>query len=72
MIRVFTGTEVTVIILKGKLEAIGISVLIRNNFQSEIAAGFVGGVPSAVDVYIQEIDLKDAEPIINEFIQNNN
>ena len=72
LIRVFTGTEVLVILLKEKLEEIGIASLIKNDFQSGITVGFVSGVPSAIDLYILESDLKDAEPVINEFNQINN
>jgi hypothetical protein len=71
LIRVFTGSEVLVIILKERLEEVGISSLIKNDYQSGITVGFVASVPSAIDLYIQESDLKEAEPIINEFIQNN-
>jgi len=70
LIRVFTGTEVSVIYLKERLEEIGISALIKNDFQSGLTVGFVSGVPSAVDLYIQESDLKEAEPIIKEFNEN--
>ena len=38
---------------------------------SGVVAGFSGGVPSAVDLFIQESDLKKSEPIIKEFIQQN-
>ncbi len=71
LIRVFTGTEVLVYLLKERLEEIGISALIKNDFQSGITVGFVSGVPSAIDLYIQESDLKEAESIINEFVQDN-
>jgi hypothetical protein len=71
LIRVFTGTEVLVILLKERLEEVGISALIKDDFQSGITVGFVGGVPSAIDLYIQESDLLEAEPIINEFVQDN-
>ena len=71
LIRVFTGTEVLVYLLKERLDEVGISALIKDDFQSGITVGFVSGVPSAIDLYIQESDLKEAEPIINEFIQNN-
>lgn len=70
LIRVYTGTEISVIHLKGELEEIGIAVLLQNDFQSGISAGFVGGVPSAIDLFIREADMKLAEPIINDFIQN--
>jgi hypothetical protein len=71
LIRVYSGTEVSVILLKGRLEEIGISALIQNDYKSGIDAGFVGGVQSAIDLYIQQFDYKKAESIISEFIQNN-
>ena len=71
LIRVFTGTEVLVYLLKERLEEVEISALIKNDFQSGLTVGFISGVPSAVDLYIQESDLKVAEPIVNEFIQDN-
>jgi len=71
LIRVFTGTEVLVILLKERLEEVRISALIKNDFQSGIIVGFVSGVPSAIDLYVQESDLKEAEPTINEFIRDN-
>ena len=70
LIRVFTGTEVSVIYLQERLEEIGIGALIKNDFQSGITVGFVSSVPSAVDLYIQESDLEEAEPIIKEFAEN--
>ena len=45
--------------------------MIQNNYKSGIEIGFVGGVQSAVDLYIQQSDHKKAETIINEFIQKN-
>jgi hypothetical protein len=68
MIRVYSGTELTVNLLKDELEQIGISGLIQNDFNSGIVAGFSGGGPSSIDLFIQEFDLKEAEPIINDFI----
>lgn len=72
LIRIYTGTEMLVISLKDKLEENGISALIKNDFKSGIAAGIVDGTPSTIDLYIQLIDFKNAEPIIGEFIRNNN
>lgn len=70
LLRVYTGTEVSVNFLKDKLKKVEISAIIQNDFKSGITAGFVGGVPSAIDLYIQASDLKKAEPIINAFVQN--
>jgi hypothetical protein len=71
LIRVFTGTEVLVYLLKERLEEVDISSLIKDDFQSGLTVGFVSGVPSAIDLYILESDLKIAEPIINEFMKDN-
>lgn len=72
LIRVFTGTEINADLLKDQLEEIGIAALVKNDYQSGISVGFVGGTPSSIDVYIQESDLKEAEPIIKEFNRINN
>jgi hypothetical protein len=58
-------------ILKDELEKSEISSMIRNDFNSGVCAGFSGGVPSSVDLFIQEIDLEKAEPIVNEFREAN-
>jgi hypothetical protein len=65
--KVYTGTEVLVYILKAKLEEKGISSTIRNNSGNN----FLGVVPIAIDLYIQESDLKKAESVVSEFISNN-
>ena len=71
LIRVYSGTIMAVNLLKGELEKSGIAVVIQNDFNSGAIAGFSGGVPSAIDLFIQELDLEEAEPIINGFIQSN-
>jgi len=71
LIRVYSGTELTVNLLKDELENLGIPSMIRNDFKSGNSAGFVGGTPSSINLLIQEIDLEKAKPIINEFIKAN-
>jgi hypothetical protein len=71
LVRVYTGTEVAVILLKGRLEEMGISSIIQNDFKSGVEAGFVGGVRSGVDLFIQLFDFEKAEPIIREFTLKN-
>jgi len=72
LIRVYSGTEITVMLLIEELEKFGISGMIQNDFNSGISAGFSGGGPSSVDLFIQELDFEKSEPIINEFIEVNN
>jgi hypothetical protein len=71
LIRVYSGTELTVNLLKDELENLGISSMIRNDFNSGVSAGFSGGVPSSIDLLIQEFDFEKAEPIISEFRETN-
>jgi len=71
LIKVFSGTEVAVNLLKDELETFGIMAMVQNDFQSGITAGFFGGGPSAVDLFIQVTDQKEAEPIITEFLKSN-
>jgi hypothetical protein len=67
LIRVYSGTEILAISLKDKLEKEGIQVIIQN----DSADSFLRGVPIAIDLYILESDFEKAEPIINEFLQDN-
>lgn len=71
LVKVYTGTEVTVILLKGLLEEIGVTSIIQNNYKSGIEVGFVGGVQSAVDIFIQQSDFDKVEPIIRDFTERN-
>jgi hypothetical protein len=71
LIKVFTGTEVTVILLKGLLEESGVGSVIQNNYNSGIEAGFAGGVLSAIDLFIQESDFEKVEPVLRDFIAKN-
>ncbi len=72
LIRVFTGSEVLVNLLKAELEEVGVGAIVENDYLSGISVGFMGGTPSSVELYIQKSDLKVAEPFISEFIQKNN
>ena len=71
LIRIYSGTELTVNLLKDELEGSGIPSMIQNDFNSGVSAGFSGGVPSAIDLFIQEHDLGKAEPIVSEFREIN-
>jgi len=69
LVKVFSGDEMTVTLLKAELEELGIPVMVRNDFRSGLAAGFV--MQSPVEVYLNESDIQIAEPILKEFIENN-
>jgi hypothetical protein len=71
LVKVYTGTEVTVILLKALLDEIEVTSTIQNNYKSGIEVGFVGGVQSAIDLFIQQSDFEKAEPLIRDFIAKN-
>lgn len=72
LVRVFTGSEVAVILLQGELEDIGIGSVVQNDYVSGISVGFIGGTPTSVDLYIQQSNLERAQSLITEFVQKNN
>jgi len=41
--------------------------MIKNNFQSGVRAGFYGGSPSQVELFIYEEDKEKALPILESF-----
>jgi hypothetical protein len=67
LVRVFSGSEVSVILLKAKLEDAGVSAIIQNDFQSGLSAGFAGSTSTGVDLYIREGDVALAERMLQEF-----
>jgi hypothetical protein len=71
LVRVFTCTELTCNLLKAELEKAGIPVMIRNEFQSAVAAGFGIGAPSAIDIYVAESNVEAAIPVIEGFLKDN-
>ena len=71
LIRVFTGTEVLVYLLKDALEANGIGTMIKNDFRTGNLSGFMGGTRSAIDLFILSTDIESAQPIIDEFFRIN-
>ena len=69
--RIFTGTEILCLALKGELERIDVIGMIKNEFQSSISTGFAIGSPSTIDLYIYEYELEKAMPVIENFTKNN-
>jgi hypothetical protein len=67
LIKVYSGSESLVHILKDKLEQKGILGTIKN----DSGDSFLSGTPIALDLFIRQLDLKKAEPIIQEFIKKN-
>lgn len=61
---VYSGTEASVLLLKGKLDMIGVSSVIKKDSK----AGTWGSVAENIDLFIEPEDLKEAEPVIHQFM----
>jgi len=71
LVKIYTGTETTVLLLKDLLENIGVGSTSQDGYKSGINVGFFGGIQSAIDLFIQESDFEIAEPLIRDFIAKN-
>lgn len=67
--QVYTGRKVIVERIKAELESNGIIPIIKDGFRQGIEAGFGGGVPSAIDIFVSESDVEQAQEIINALIE---
>ena len=65
LIKVFAGTEAKVILLKNRLEEVGINCIIKNDSSD----AFLGTAPQVIDLYINEENLKKARPIIQSLVK---
>ena len=69
LLKIYTDSEITISKLKGELYLQGISSITKNGFQSGNNAGFGGGLPNVLDLYIDSDDkvkaLKIIESIVN-------
>lgn len=66
LMKIFSGSEILALALQEKIEAVGVSTILKNNIQSAQVAGF-GTTGQAVEVFIQETDFAKANPVIEDF-----
>ena len=71
MIKIYSGTETIVNLLKIILEENKIPSIIQNNFQSGLTAGFGTNSEFGIELHIQEQDIEIATPIIRDFNEIN-
>ncbi|MCF6332252.1 MAG: DUF2007 domain-containing protein [Draconibacterium sp.] len=68
LVLVYTGTDVNISRIKYELEIKGINSIVKDGFNAGLAAGFGGGIPSAIDLFVTEADLDKAMEIINALV----
>jgi len=69
IVKIYTGGDLMINRIKQELFQQGINCLIKDGFKQGIAAGFVGGVPSAIDLFVNDSDLEKALEIVQAITQ---
>ena len=64
----YTGSEIMIMGLRKRLEAVGVFGMMQNDFNSGNLAGFVGGSPNTVRFKIRAKDVEKAQPILQEYL----
>ena len=65
LIKLFSGDEILAQALQQKIEAIGVTTVIRDNNQANVFPSIQS--KKAVELFIQETDFSKANPIVEEF-----
>ncbi len=68
IVSVYTGNEVIIERIRVNLEKEGISSITKDGFHQGINAGFVGGTPSAIDLFVLESDSEKATKVIKAIV----
>ena len=69
IVIVYTGNEVIIERIRVNLEMEGINSITKDGFRQGINAGFVGGTPSTIDLFVIETDFEKATEIINAIVE---
>ncbi|TPN82421.1 putative signal transducing protein [Aquimarina algicola] len=62
--RVYTGSLINVQFLQTLLQDSGINSITRDDMKSGMIAGFGGGIPNHIQLFVKKTDVDDAIPII--------
>jgi hypothetical protein len=65
LMKIYSGDEILALALQEKIEAIGVSTVMRNNNQSNVLPSLTAAKP--VELFIQEVDFGKANPVIEAF-----
>ena len=64
LVLVYTGNDIIISRIKYELELKGIKSIVKDGFNAGLSAGFGGGIPSAVDLFVTEKDFEQANEIV--------
>ncbi len=69
IVLVYSGNEVIIERLRANLEKEGIASVVKDDYHSGIVAGFVGGSPSTIDLFVIESDVEKAMKIVKTIVE---
>jgi hypothetical protein len=69
ILNIYTGDEIVINRIRQELENEGIYCIVKDGFKEGTIAGFGGGVPSAIDLFVRENDLERALEIVQAITQ---
>jgi len=69
LVLIYSGRKIIIERIKTELESNGIYSIVKDEFQQGIEAGFGGGFPSAIDLFITESNVVKAKEIIQAIIE---
>lgn len=64
LVLIFTGSKVNIAMIKSELEINGILSMEKDGFKQGVEAGFAGGIPDSIDLFVKESDVVKATEII--------
>ena len=67
----YSGSEISIMGLRSKLEAIDVYGIVQNDINSGRLAGFAGSAVGAVRLKIKAEDLEKSKPILDAFLEQN-
>jgi len=69
LVLIFTGRIIEIERIQAELELNGIGTIVKDGFRQGIEAGFGGGVPSAIDLFVLASNAEQAKEIIKAIIE---
>jgi hypothetical protein len=62
--KIYTGSFIIAQLIVDKLEAVGISPVVKDETESGRLAGFGSSIPGFQEIYVNEEELDEAVPIV--------
>lgn len=68
-VHVYTGPTTIVALLQSRMEDEDIYPIIKNRLESGLRAGFGGGLPEQIELYVREDEFEKANRIAEEILK---